>query len=160
MRTVQSISSILENIGVTEEEYIEMSLRMLEVFQALPFDLSLSDVDDYDRSLFESNPLNKIHPRKRAIVEALIKTRKPAYMKKIIVFGSATTLYCREDSDLDLLFLIDGEQHHKDVHRWLKSNFDYFHRDVLICDELSYVNLPHRGIKQAIDENSILIWES
>lgn len=34
MRTVQDISSILENIGVTEEEYIEMSLRMLEVFQA------------------------------------------------------------------------------------------------------------------------------
>lgn len=145
---------------MTEEEYIAMSLCMLEVFQTLPFDASLIGLNDYDRSLLGSNPLNKIHPRKRAIVEALIKTEKPAYMKKIIVFGSATTLYCREDSDLDLVFLIDNEQHHKDVYRWLKSNFDYFHRDVLICDELSYMNLPHKGIKQAIDENSIVIWES
>lgn len=152
------INRILQRENISKEEYIELSFQMLQEFGVIPFDIQmLRNREEYDHELFSEQPLNKIHPRKRAIIEKLIKTDKPESIQEIWIFGSSITLYCKEFSDIDMFIVIDTEENYEEARQWIKS-FDYFSRDVLIDTKESLMSKRDQGLKREVRETGLIVW--
>lgn len=67
---------------------------------------------------FSSYPWRKIHPYKRKLINAILKTDIPSAVQQIIVFGSAITPRCRYDSDTDLMIVADASFTYGDLGHW------------------------------------------
>lgn len=153
------ISNILKHENLSVDDYIEHALSLVEVFERCPLDISL-DKDEYKNhdTMFSTPPLNKIHPRQRAIVKHFIEMPKADFIQEIWVFGSSATLYCRDDSDLDIFFVVDEGTTMRDVSLWTAQNTPSYTYDFLAEYKEDFYNSPS-GVKKNILDKGVKIWE-
>jgi Predicted nucleotidyltransferases len=99
--------------------------------------------------------LDKIHILKRKLVYEICKTAASSdIVKRIIVFGSAITDKCTEDSDVDICVDIDCDD--KDMRLYtlyinISKTCEYN------CDILNYRKLGS-DLKRQIDKNGIVVY--
>lgn len=158
-KRLNQIQKILDRNNMTVSQYIDHALSLVEVFEQCPLDISL-DTDDLKQhdEMFSVPPLNRIHPRQRKIVKHFIEMPKADFIQEIWVFGSSATLYCRDDSDLDIFFVVDDGTTMKDVSLWTARNTPPYTYDFLAEYKDDFYNSP-TGVKKNVHEKGIKIWE-
>ena len=153
------IKEILQRENMTVDEYIEHALSMVEVFERCPLDVSLdtNELKQHDK-MFVQEPFNRIHPRQREIVKCFVEMPKADFIREIWIFGSSATLYCRDDSDLDVFFVVDDGTTMRDVSLWTARNTPSYTYDFLAEYKDDFYNATD-GVKKNILEKGIKIWE-
>lgn len=100
--------------------------------------------------------LNKINIKKESMVSEICKLATSSdIVKRIIIFGSAITDECTEDSDLDIC--VDTDCKDKDMRLYglyceISKISDYN------CDILTYKKLGS-VLKDEVDKNGIIVYE-
>lgn len=109
---------------------------------------------------FSSYPWRKIHPYKRKLINAILKTDIPSAVQQIIVFGSAITPRCRYDSDTDLMIVADTSFTYGDLGHWFspRSYIRSCHTDVIkvTVDEFEMKNT---GFFAVVKQEGMRIYE-
>ncbi|MBR1633989.1 MAG: nucleotidyltransferase domain-containing protein [Lachnospiraceae bacterium] len=100
--------------------------------------------------------IDKVNGIKRDQVSSCIEIVKTLpRIKRMIIFGSSVTDYCRKDSDIDICLDIEGSTKGMDLFE-VSSNIskacDYN------CDMLTYGKL-HGKIKEEIDTKGVVVYE-
>lgn len=108
----------------------------------------LKEIDDLKFS--------KIHPIKREKVKKACQyVKEYPFIKKMIIFGSAITDYCTNESDIDICLMIDKNKKQKDYIR-MYGELPLYIDD--LCDILIYDKLNKDWQKQ-IDEKGVVVYE-
>lgn len=101
-----------------------------------------------------SNTIRHIFPTKQIDVQKILDyamQNKTIY--KIIVFGSATTLYCHNDSDLDLAVIVADENAYKQFNKFLSSNIQTEY------DLIDYSKITNKILKSEIDLKGVCVYD-
>ena len=99
---------------------------------------------------------NKIHFCKRNKVEKVCQLLSQySFVEKMIIFGSATTNQCSDDSDLDICLVLLKEYDKKRFTK-LFGEIPLYADD--LCDILVYHNLNEKW-KNEIDKKGVVVYE-
>lgn len=158
---------ILERNGASPEEELDKFVRQYILFGKFPFDeFHYGDRSPAPSVLdFDEPPLDRIHPRKRFAVEALLTSDIPDSVDQIIIFGSALTARCHERSDLDICIIGDYRLEHENDGTipggWLKNiRRELGHKDVVMATpEEYYERYPDFGIYKMIHREGVLVYD-
>ena len=103
-----------------------------------------------------TNNLSMISDNKREQVYACVQAiSKYGFVKRLIVFGSAVTNDCKEDSDID--HCVDMTEPTRGLHTY-QMTVDLSNACNHNCDILTYKKL-HGKIKDEIDEKGVVVYE-
>ena len=110
----------------------------------------------------EAQNIDFIHPLKQPLVNDIIaKAKTDAFVKRVIVFGSAITNRCNPFSDLDVCIDWEGKSHNEDG--VYVADTQNMMRYISLrargnCDVLSYDDITNIGLKRDIDRG-VLVYE-
>lgn len=102
-----------------------------------------------------SNIIRHIFPTKQIDVQKILDyaSQSNSNIYKIIVFGSATTLYCHNDSDLDLAVIVADENAYKQFNKFLASNIQKEY------DLIDYSKITNKILKNEIDLKGVCVYD-
>ncbi|MGH4121056.1 nucleotidyltransferase domain-containing protein [Clostridium sp.] len=119
------------------------------------FNTSNNTVHKFNNFIGRNN-YERIHPVKQRkvyeIVNLLLKDNVGKYITDIIVFGSATTLFCSSFSDIDIIVLGDFSEFYPTVDLYQFGEVDLFgyNKQVFLTDMENnnfYKNAWEKGVK-------------
>jgi len=114
-------------------------------------------ISNYFLQQIEYSLFLKIHPVKRDKVKKGCEYIKQyPFVKKMIIFGSAVTKTCTEESDIDICLVINKDKNQKEFVRMYGELPLYMDE---LCDILIYDKLNDEWKKQ-IDEKGVIVYES
>lgn len=88
----KNTQEILERLGLSLPDAINLFFKQIELHQGLPFDIKIPS---------SPNSQRKIHPLKVEDIEKILG-QIPESLEELWVFGSTVTEHCRPQSDIDL----------------------------------------------------------
>ena len=159
-------SKALHRNNEKASDAINRFIEQYNIFGSFPFEeFHYSEKEPQPCAIdFTKSPLNKINPRKRSAVEAILMSDIPSSIERIIIFGSAITKHCKKTSDIDICIIGTYQLEHENdgtiPDGWMKKiRRKIGKRDIMIYTPEEYYDFCDFGVLKSIHRDGVTIYE-